>query len=226
MAPPLLLALVLGCSQVAEPPAAPTHTVARGETLGVIADRHGVSVEDLVRWNALPSADRIEVGQVLVLAGDVGTPPPPTTPKRRRKRVGGTVQAPAPAPGSEPSGAPALVLPAAQPCLPPPDLHDEEGMVASAGLSEDQVRSAMSRFVGNTLRCVPPGWTSDGTLTVTVEVACTGRVATVTVIDPGSFPADMVSCVADVLRYAGFPSHDTETGFAFDYPLRFAFSGS
>lgn len=48
-----------------------TYTVQRGDTLRSIAASQGVSVTDLVRWNALANPNVIEVGQVLRLA-----PPP------------------------------------------------------------------------------------------------------------------------------------------------------
>lgn len=43
------------------------HTVARGETLGAIARRHGVSTEELVRANNLVNRDRIVVGMSLIV---------------------------------------------------------------------------------------------------------------------------------------------------------------
>ena len=45
-----------------------TYTVQRGDTLRSIAASQGVSVTDLVRWNALANPNVIEVGQVLRLA--------------------------------------------------------------------------------------------------------------------------------------------------------------
>ncbi|MGE5580105.1 MAG: polysaccharide deacetylase family protein [Bacillota bacterium] len=47
-----------------------THTVKRGETLSVIADRYSISVEALSRINRLDDIDRIYVGQVLLLKED------------------------------------------------------------------------------------------------------------------------------------------------------------
>lgn len=47
--------------------AARTYTVQRGDTLRSIAASQGVSVADLVRWNALANPNQIEVGQVLRL---------------------------------------------------------------------------------------------------------------------------------------------------------------
>jgi murein DD-endopeptidase MepM/ murein hydrolase activator NlpD len=204
------------CDRIPDAAPVPTHTVARGETLGIIAKRYGVTVDDLVRWNQLAEPDRIEVGQVLVVWSSAVTPPAPA--KKRARRSGATVTAP---PGPAPAAP--LSLPGEQPCRPPPELFAEEGAVASAGLAEAEVAGAMSAFVANTLRCVPEGWATDGALTVSVTVACTGRVASVAVVDPGPFPAEMVACTVDVLRYAGFPPHDQEGGFSFDYPLRFDF---
>lgn len=50
-------------------PTAATHTVVKGETLTRIAARYGTTVRALVAANALPSADRIAIGQVLRLPG-------------------------------------------------------------------------------------------------------------------------------------------------------------
>ncbi len=68
----LLLALALGCWQVAEPPPAPTHTVARGETLSTIASRYGLSSSELQRLNGIGDASHIEVGQKLKVGGSGG----------------------------------------------------------------------------------------------------------------------------------------------------------
>ncbi|MDR2894558.1 MAG: LysM peptidoglycan-binding domain-containing protein, partial [Alistipes sp.] len=42
-----------------------THRVRKGETLGGIARRYGVSTSQLVRWNNLKSANRLSIGQRL-----------------------------------------------------------------------------------------------------------------------------------------------------------------
>lgn len=44
------------------------HTVSAGETLLGIARRHGVSSADLMRWNDLEDADRIRIGQELIVS--------------------------------------------------------------------------------------------------------------------------------------------------------------
>ena len=48
-----------------------THTVARGDTLVSIADRYGVSVDDLRRWNRI---GRLMAGQNLVIERTVQVP--------------------------------------------------------------------------------------------------------------------------------------------------------
>jgi LysM repeat protein len=45
------------------------HTVAPGETLGGIADRYGLSLDDLVRWNGIADPDHIRPGQLIELSG-------------------------------------------------------------------------------------------------------------------------------------------------------------
>ncbi|NJL14919.1 MAG: LysM peptidoglycan-binding domain-containing protein [Microscillaceae bacterium] len=49
------------------PALAAQHTVKAGETLYVIARQYGLSVEQLVKWNQIPNANRIQAGQVLRL---------------------------------------------------------------------------------------------------------------------------------------------------------------
>lgn len=62
------------------PPVLPdTYTVKSGDTLGAIALRFGVALEDLQRWNAITNADHLVIGQVLRFAApkpnDEGQPP-------------------------------------------------------------------------------------------------------------------------------------------------------
>jgi len=62
----------------------PTHTVKKGDTLVSIALQYGLDYRDLVAWNNIANPNRIEIGQVLLLAAPSGT----------------AVAAPAPAPGA------------------------------------------------------------------------------------------------------------------------------
>ena len=43
------------------------YTVARGDVLSGIAPRFNVSIEEIVKWNNLPSPDLIRVGQKLTI---------------------------------------------------------------------------------------------------------------------------------------------------------------
>jgi lipoprotein NlpD len=69
----LWLGCASGCATTSpppdvEPPAAGTfHTVRPGETVWDLARRHGLSVEEIVEVNGLPSADEVAAGQVLFL---------------------------------------------------------------------------------------------------------------------------------------------------------------
>jgi len=82
-----VLVLLAAC---ASKPAGPGYyRVVAGDTLSRIADRHGRSVSDLVRWNKLSNANQIDVGQMLRVAppgsssststGPSTPPPPPAT---------------------------------------------------------------------------------------------------------------------------------------------------
>ena len=49
-------------------PAAPktvTYKVRKGDTLGAIASKYGVSVSQLIKWNRIKSANRLQIGQTL-----------------------------------------------------------------------------------------------------------------------------------------------------------------
>jgi LysM repeat protein len=69
-----------------------TITVRAGDALSVLADRFGVSVEDLARWNELED-DRIQVGQELVVAteGSARDEGGPTTAPTYEVRAGDTL---------------------------------------------------------------------------------------------------------------------------------------
>lgn len=85
----LALALLAACATTKVGPG--QYRVQEGDTLTKIARDNGQSVNDLVRWNGLPSADRISEGQILRVRppGDDGPaaagtePSPPSSPKPR-----------------------------------------------------------------------------------------------------------------------------------------------
>ena len=52
------------------------YKVARGDTLGVIAARHGVTVDDITRFNRIQNANHIYVGMELVIPAPGATLPP------------------------------------------------------------------------------------------------------------------------------------------------------
>jgi murein DD-endopeptidase MepM/ murein hydrolase activator NlpD len=214
----LALWLWLACGPVAPEPV--HYTVKRGDTLFLIGKAQGVTVDQLKTWNHLQS-DRLEVGQDLVLypadaAVAVAVPPKK---KRKAKRISGTTLSAPPEDDLAPETK--LTLPAEKPCLAgPADVSGDEGMSASKGLAEDDVRHAMSGFLANTLRCMSSD-TPTATVDLDITVACTGRVAKVEVADDGGMPPAVVSCIRDVLQFAPFPAHDYPDGFEFSYPLRY-----
>lgn len=59
--------VAVGQMQAGPPSPGTVHIVRSGETLTLIAERYGVRVEDLVRWNGLTNPDWIEVGQRLLV---------------------------------------------------------------------------------------------------------------------------------------------------------------
>lgn len=80
----LLALLFATVAQAAEPApgpeaasAPPVHVVQPGETLASIADRYGVTVTNLMRWNSLRNPNVIYAGQRLIVgAGDAGAAAP------------------------------------------------------------------------------------------------------------------------------------------------------
>jgi lipoprotein NlpD len=67
--PASLIVLLAACSSLSSGPVDPGfYRVQRGDTLYRIASKHGQRVANLVRWNNLPDANRIEEGQVLRVA--------------------------------------------------------------------------------------------------------------------------------------------------------------
>ncbi len=56
-----------------------THTVVEGDNLELIARRYGLSAQDLIEVNGLPSADILQVGRVLVIPIERAITPGPTS---------------------------------------------------------------------------------------------------------------------------------------------------
>jgi LysM repeat protein/predicted esterase len=53
-----------------------THVVGKGNTLGGISRRYGVTIEQLLAANHLKRTDRLQLGQKLVIQGEAAAPPP------------------------------------------------------------------------------------------------------------------------------------------------------
>lgn len=62
-----------------------TYVVKSGDTLGEIANRSGVSVDNLVKWNNIKNKNLIVVGQVLRLKAPVSKPQPKPQPNSQAK---------------------------------------------------------------------------------------------------------------------------------------------
>ena len=86
------------------------HTVKSGETLSVIADRYGVSMQNLIALNSLKDPDQLEAGSKLKLR----TPPKPTT-----KQAAKPAAKPAPKPAAVQTAAAPPAKPAAKPAPQP-----------------------------------------------------------------------------------------------------------
>jgi hypothetical protein len=95
---------------------------------------------------------------------------------------------------------------------------EDAAFAASVGLDSAQVWRALSAFEPNLARCLGAD-DAAGTADLEVTVACTGRVAVVSVLDDGGLPGPLVRCVAETLMYAPFPTHDMPDGLTFGYPV-------
>nr|WP_082988073.1 M23 family metallopeptidase [Bordetella bronchialis] len=76
-----LALLLAACASTRVPPG--YYRVESGDTLTQIAREHRQSVSDLIRWNRLDSANRIDVGQVLRVTPPGDAAPSPTRPAAR-----------------------------------------------------------------------------------------------------------------------------------------------
>ncbi len=65
---------------IAPPPADCSYVVQPGDTLGIIAQRYGTTVSELVSLNSISNPNLIYPGQVLLLPGCTTTPPPTQPP--------------------------------------------------------------------------------------------------------------------------------------------------
>lgn len=118
--------------------------------------------------------------------------------------------------------APRLSMPREAPCLAAPsDVGDGEemAMAASAGLDMEQVQGTMRGFLPKALDCFRDA--PSGTLSVELNVACSGRVTSAQVLDDGGLDDSVARCVTERLAYAPFPAHDMPDGFSFEYPIRY-----
>lgn len=196
-------------------PEATIHDVVRGETLGKIAERYDVTVEQLREWNEL-RGDLIEVGQQIRVLTDAAGEIAEKVPKPKRANMKRRERAPA-----SPS-AHGLRLPPREPCKTGPSVDGlgEEAMAASEGLTRDQIRGPVHAMLDPIAGCVA-GAPPTGRILTSITVACTGRVSKVIVDDDAGWPPELVACVRDVLRYADFPAHDLPDGETFTQDFGF-----
>lgn len=136
----------------------------------------------------------------------------------KRKRAAGATLSGAAGTNAE-SGK--LSPPTPKPCLDPPTGEDlpEQGMTGSRGLSQGEVRAAMSSVVSHALPCFADG--DSGTVVLEVTAGCDGRVSDIAISDAGGYPTDVTGCVVETLRNAAFPAHDLPGGFSFTYPVTY-----
>jgi LysM repeat protein len=219
----------------------PTHIVEPGDSLWAIARDQGVALRDLRRWNDIDGRD-IHPGDVLI----VGEPAPswlrrwrhgPSAPPQahtdevlrlQRDTRGTAAQRRSPdnaRDGAEEPGrsyAP-LVMPKPKPCLDPESgtQGGDAGLAVhrSAGLSADEIRSAVRSFQGETLRCADAHPEVTGRLLLGFTVGCDGQVRSIQVVDDGMEHPGFRACALRVLSHAPFPPHARDEVY-FEIPLR------
>ena len=204
--------------QGVHPPSAPprvSYTVVKGDTLSQIARSHGVSVALLQEWNGL-STDRIEVGAVLWVgpsANTDGAIVDKANPKRTRASASS---------GSAARAAPSA--PGERPCRPGPSLDEGEdgpAFAAAEGLSMEEVQGVMNAAQSRISGCISGEW-PEGSVHLTMTVACSGRVARVVPSRVRGLSADLVDCVVRTVQETPFPTHALPDGDTFEYPLTFS----
>jgi len=206
-----VLLAILACQGASDEPQPTPYTVTKGDTLFLIAKRHGTTVDALRRTNDL-QGDLIEIGQVLLLPADhmPSTKAPPTTKKRMPKST------------PKPQGR-VLTMPSPEPCLTGPTTVDaEHGMAASEGISLETARRVLNTHVPKTLPCFDDyAGLGTGTATFDIHVACTGVVSHVELDEMNHWPASLGDCIAQKMRFADFPPHALPDGDVVRYPLTY-----
>ncbi len=229
-----------------------TYTVVRGDTLGKIAQREGVSVDELRAWNGI-AGDLIEVDQRLKLgSGGPGVPvwrrvrerlealrPAPQEPEavaeadepssdRERARSARSRRTDEPPPPSdvdaEAPAWPPLQAPPAKRCLDETAGTDGGSFGRSQGLDSEQIKGAVAAFQRETLRCYEGHPDVAGEVLLDLVVGCDGRVLRSSVDRHDTGSSDFALCVAEVFRYASFPAHARDE-VEFAVPLRFVGGG-
>ncbi len=221
-----------------------TYTVVRGDTLGKIGKAQSVSVSELREWNGI-DGDLIEVDQVLKLGeGGPGTPvwklawarvealrepepvalveEEPASEEQPRMKVKQRSRRPAPPSDldEETPSWPPLKMPAAKTCIAADAGIGEGSFGRSVGLEPDQVSAAVEGFQKQTLRCFDGREGISGELMLDLVVGCDGRVIRSAVDSHSTGDGDFAVCVAEVFRYAPFPTHARDE-VEFSVPLRY-----
>ncbi len=195
------------------------YTVARGDTLFVIARDHHVTVDELRLWNGL-TGDLIEVDQVLEIRTTGSSAPPAEAAARPSERPAGRASSRSRAVRDTPGpGRRTHVMPAARECLPPPDVTSDEGMAASEGLDPAGIRHSVDAWLPEVIQCVDE--VPSGTAQLAFRVGCDGRVQSVSFSHDPGWPSELRACVRETFGYASFPAHGLPDGDTFTVPLSF-----
>ncbi len=136
-----------------------TYVVKAGDALSKIASRHGVKLKDLLAVNKISDANKIRVGQKIVIPAKAAAPAAAETPAEPP-----VAPLPAPVPEPAPAPAPAAAAPAAAaPAAPAPELAAGQEPLLDYPVQEGDSADSIARlFVVRkddilSLNSIPPG---------------------------------------------------------------------
>lgn len=209
-----------------------------GDTMEGVAETHGVPVDGLREWNWMVD-DPIEPNQVLhiwkprrpeveMVLDAVAilrarfAPDGLATPLRARveppKWTADGVRV------GEADAEARLEMPKRKECLPRrviEPIRPGEPARARAGLSNDQINTALAAQTPLAVRCIGDA-RNPGLVRVKVTVGCDGRVDAIEQDGDSGYPKKLVDCLLKVLRHTEFPAHDAKEGDSFTVPVEIA----
>ena len=115
-----------------------------------------------------------------------------------------------------------LAMPPDRACKKPQGGASSSGAsIEGVGLSRDEIRSTLQRFLPKVGACLPDGTVGTFETQAAFTVACNGRVDHIDLHETDGLPDSVAYCIEDALRSAPFPAHDQVGGALFEMPMQF-----